>query len=74
VATMIRCDGCNTQLDTPKHPNWWKATLQGDVLRGEHHRPVEDTGITSPGSRQYRIPLDTADLCLACMSKTQEKE
>jgi len=73
VSTTIRCDGCNVQLDTSQNPNWWKATLQGDVLRGAQHRPIEDTGVSSRGSRQYRIPLDDADLCLSCMAKTQEE-
>jgi hypothetical protein len=73
VSTETKCDGCGCKLGTGTNPNYWSCTFEGDTIRKYDGSLAELTGLVSPGNRQYKIALDTADLCIPCMSKTQEE-
>jgi hypothetical protein len=73
VSTEIRCDGCGCKLGNDRHPNYWKCAIEGDTIRKFDGSIAEGTGLTAQGNRQYKIHLDSADLCIPCMSKTQEE-
>jgi hypothetical protein len=67
------CDGCGTKLDTRLQPNWWHATLMGDTLRASDGRMIEHSGLTARTDKERVTPINKADLCIPCMSKTQEE-
>ena len=65
------CDGCGTKLGTTQRPNWWHAVLMGDTLRASDGRIIEPSGLTARADRDRLTPINKADLCIPCMSKTQ---
>jgi len=73
VSTQTLCDGCGCSIGTSKRPNYWHATFMGDTLRDHAGDLLNPTGLSSKGNRQYQMPLDKADLCIPCMSKTREE-
>lgn len=76
MTTRRYCDGCDAQLGAlAGRPNWWHATFEGDVTRDMDGRILEDTGMDhANGGGHYRMRLDTVDLCIPCMTKTQRKD
>jgi hypothetical protein len=67
------CDGCGAKLGTMQRPNWWHATLMGDTLRASDGRIIEPSGLTARADKDRLTPINEADLCIPCMSKTQEE-
>jgi hypothetical protein len=72
MSTETRCDGCGCKLGNDTKPNYWHSVFMGDTLRGPDGNVLDVTGLTAPGNRQYIVRLLQADLCIPCMSKTQE--
>jgi len=60
-------------LGTTQRPNWWHATLMGDTLRASDGRIIEPSGLTARADKDRLTPINKADLCIPCMSKTQEE-
>ena len=71
MSTEIKCDGCGAKLDTRQRPNWWHAVLMGDTIRNSNGVLIENTGLVDRSTANQIIPIDNADLCIPCMSKTQ---
>jgi hypothetical protein len=69
VSTDIRCDGCGHLLGNDRNPNYWHATFMGDTIRSGNGTLLDTTGLLSRG-----YPLSKADVCIPCMSKTQEEK
>jgi hypothetical protein len=67
------CDGCGAKLGTAQRPNWWHATFMGDTLRASDGRIIEPSGLTARADKDRLTPINKADLCIPCMSKTQEE-
>lgn len=73
MSTEIRCDGCGCKIGTDTKPNYWHAEFMGDTMRSFVGEIMNETGLMAPGNRQYVVRLLQADLCIPCMSKTQEE-
>ncbi len=73
MSQEIKCDGCGARIGTNQHPNYWHAAFMGDTLRGPDGNILDVTGLTAPGNHPYIVRLLIADLCVRCMSKTQEE-
>jgi hypothetical protein len=68
MSTETRCDGCGCKLGSDSHPNHWHAVLIGDTIRSGNGTLLDKTGVYTNGNA-----LSKADLCIPCMSKTQEE-
>jgi len=73
MSTRTHCDGCGHMLGTTQRPNWWHATFMGDTLRASDGRMIEHSGLTARADKDRITPINKADLCIPCMSKTQEE-
>lgn len=71
MSTRTHCDACGCMLGTTQRPNWWHATLMGDTLRASDGRIIEPSGLTARADKERLTPINKADLCIPCMSKTQ---
>lgn len=67
------CDGCGAKLGTRQRPNWWHAVLMGDTIRNGNGLLIENSGLIDHSFTNQIIPIDKADMCIPCMSKTQEE-
>lgn len=75
MALQITCDGCGKRVDTTTEPNYWKATLMGDVTMSAGGKILDTTGMKQYIGRKMHYvnePIRQADVCVSCMSKTQE--
>lgn len=68
MTTRITCDGCGKPVGTHTEPNYWQCTLMGDLVMGASGHILESTGLQDK-SRQH---IRNADMCKACVAKTQE--
>lgn len=66
------CDGCGAKLGTRQRPNWWHAVFMGDTIRNSNGVLIENTGLFDRSTTNQLIPIDNADMCIPCMSKTKK--